>query len=72
MAAISKLFLQKDAFREIIVGSKIELVRPQKQLPEVFYKKGVLKSFQEKKVDKKTPVLEFLLNKVADLKRSTL
>ena len=32
MAGINKLFLQKDAFGEIIVGSKIELLRLQKQL----------------------------------------
>ena len=72
MAATNKLFLQNDALGGIIVGSKIEFVRSQKQLTRVFCKKGALESFQEKKVDKKAPVLEFLFNKVADLKPSTL
>ena len=45
MAAINKLFLQKDAFGRIIVGLKIEHHRCQKQLFGVFCKKGVLKNF---------------------------
>ena len=45
MAGIKKLFLQKDALGEIIVGSKIELLRWQKQLSRLFCKKGVLKNF---------------------------
>ena len=36
MALINKLFLQKDAFEKVIVGSKIELFRWQKQLSRVF------------------------------------
>ena len=39
------MLLQKDAFGRIIVGSKTELLRWQKQLPGVFCKKGVLKDF---------------------------
>ena len=64
MAATNKLFLQNDAFGGIIVGSKIEFVRSQKQLPRVFYKKGVLKSFQEKKLTRKHLSWSFFLTRL--------
>ena len=46
MAAINKLFLQKDAFGGIIVGSKIEPLHWQKQLSRLFCKKVCWKIFQ--------------------------
>ena len=62
MAAINKLFFQKDAFGRIIVGSKIALIRWQKPLSGVFCKKGVLKNFAKFTI----------LNKAAGLKPSIL
>ena len=41
MASINKLFLQKDRFGRVIVSLKTELLRWQKQLSGVFWKKKV-------------------------------
>ena len=58
-------FLQCEMSRMETCNLFQPLYRPQKQLLEVFFKKGV---FKLRNIYRKTPVLEFIFNQVTGLK----